>query len=116
MNGYEKFDMRFWNEHGITVHPPKMEKVCARKRRNEKWRVIFGAGALVILLNSSLQGKLVPEETIATEHSRLTLPLVAPDANSEVPVGYWASVLHEMKGWQKVTESTPAIDLPDPFA
>jgi hypothetical protein len=102
MIGFENFSVSAWFENGLTRH------VSVPKIRRRVGSAL-AAVAVSTTLAASPTAAVAKAASLTIEQTAMT-GVKAP-VPPEVPVGYWPSLMSEMKSWAPVAE--PDIDYPD---
>jgi len=113
MVGFENFQVSAWIDGVLTKRPEPSRRATSSRPRKTAWRVVVAATvfASVAVMAESNIGVSQTATTLRSSVNR-QLGGVAV-SNDEVPIGYWPRLLHEIKGWRSVEETS--IEPPDPI-
>ncbi len=113
MVGFEHFQVSAWVEDVLTKQLLPSRRIASRPVRRSAWKTVVAATFFASVAVTAEANVGIPQTTTSLRVYADSQPGSTSVSNGDVPVGYWPKLLHEIRGWSSLEESS--IEPPDPI-
>ena len=105
MGGFEAYEVRSWQEHGLVVRFASARRVNQSARRHGKWVVAIAVSLAAYALPDRAIDGAASQAALHWDSVAPRIRAIAPSGGDGLPDRYWLDLMGKMRQWKAVAES-----------